>query len=141
MLPKYSNKGKGKGILVSDEVVVDIFKQLSTIINNAYEYNLGWWKEEHKIKIDALFYAQEDDCFQKASEEHQLEFMLELVDKLEHEKLNRIGPFYNSKKLNQERKKQIKLVLKLALYHHKPLHHPQRIIYLYFKTNNQNKFL
>jgi len=42
MLPKYSNKGKGKGILVSDEVVVDIFKQLSTIINNAYEYNLGW---------------------------------------------------------------------------------------------------
>ena len=58
-LPEYSNKDKGKGRLVNDEIAVDIAKQLSTVINNAYEHNFGWSKEENKIKID----AQEDDYF------------------------------------------------------------------------------
>jgi len=69
MLHECSNRDKGKGRLVSDETVVDIAKQLSTLINNTYEHNPSWSKEEHEIKLDALFYAQEDDYFQKANEE------------------------------------------------------------------------
>ena len=60
---------KGKGIVTNKKIVVDIAKQLSTIIDNAYEHNPGCSKEEHEIKLDALFDAQEDDYFQKDSEE------------------------------------------------------------------------
>lgn len=43
--PKYYNKDKGKGRLVNDEDAIDIAKQNSIVINNAYEHNPGWSKE------------------------------------------------------------------------------------------------
>lgn len=39
------------------------------MINNAYVHNPNWSKEEHKIKVEAIFKAQENDYFQKANEE------------------------------------------------------------------------
>ena len=50
MVHECSNKEKGKVRLVNDEVVVDITKQISIVINNAYEHNPGWSKE-NKIKL------------------------------------------------------------------------------------------
>lgn len=96
-LPKSYNKDKGKRMLVNDKTTIDISKQLSIVVNNAYKHNLSWSKEEHEIKFEAILDPQENDYFQKANEEKQLIFMLELVHKLENERINRIGPFLQFK--------------------------------------------
>jgi len=41
-IPKCSNRYKGKGILVDDEIAEDVTKQVSAMINKAYVHNPNW---------------------------------------------------------------------------------------------------
>lgn len=69
MINKCYNRDKGKSILFDDEIVEYVAQQLSNVINNAYICNPNWKKEEHEIKVKAIFNAHEIDYFQKANEE------------------------------------------------------------------------
>jgi len=93
MFPEGSNRDKGKRILCDDEIVENISKQVYAIINNAYVHKHSWSKEEHDINIVAIFEAKKIDYFQKANEGQQLQFMLDFINKIEHERIYRIGPF------------------------------------------------
>lgn len=64
-------------------------------------------KAEYDIKHDAILDAQEDDYYQKATNE-QLEFMLKLVDRIEHEKIHRIGLFLKLKEDELRKEKENK---------------------------------
>ena len=105
MILECSNRDKGKGMLIDDEGAKDIAIQVSVVINNAYVHDPHWSKEEYEIKVE----AQETDYFQNANEEQQLHFMLEFMDKLEHERIHRIGPFVPLKEVKLRREKVNKL--------------------------------
>ena len=88
---KRGTYSKGNGIVYTDLECIP-YEQFVHILYNTLKKHPIWLIEEHNIKTDILYDFQENTSFSKDPFDKQVASLVNLIEKIDHERVHRIGP-------------------------------------------------